>query len=127
MTSTMTSTMSSAMPDPLDLDRLRSETPHCAGIAWFAGAPGEPLGLVAASGDPPATEWPSWDAVGQAAPALLRDGPVASPEVLLLWPSLMVLLAERATGVVVVAVALTKAGTGVALVHARMAASQVAA
>jgi hypothetical protein len=115
------------MTDALDLDRLRSETPHCAGIAWFAGPPGEPLGLIAASGEPAAPEWSSWDAVGHAAPALLRDGPVASPEVLLLWPTLMVLLAERATGVVVVTVALTKAGTGMALVNARMVASRVAA
>lgn len=115
------------MSDVLHLDRLRAKTPHCAGIAWFAGSPGEPLGLVAASGEPSAADWPSWDAVGRAAPALLRDGPVASPEVLLLGPTAMVLLAERATGVVVVTVALGKASPGVALVHARMVASQVTA
>jgi hypothetical protein len=114
------------MSDAQNLDRLRAETPHCVGIAWFSGSPGERLGLVAASGEPAAADWPSWDAVGRAAPALLHDGPVASPEVLLLGPTVMVLLAERATGVVVVAVTLGKASTGVALVHARMAASQVA-
>jgi hypothetical protein len=108
----------------LELDRLRSEAPHCAGIAWFAGAP---LRLVAASGEPAASEWPSWDVVGKAARALLCDGPVASPEVLLRLPDAMVLLAERATGIVAVVVALTHVGAGVAVVEARMTASQVGA
>jgi len=110
------------MTDPLDLDRLRRATPHCAGIAWFAGTP---LCLVASSGTPEAAEWPSWDAVGKVAPSLLRDGPVASPEVLLRLPAAMLLLAERPTGVVVIVLGLTKAGIGVALVQARMAAAQV--
>lgn len=112
------------MNDALDLDRLRSETPHCAGIAWFAGTP---LRLIAASGAPDAAEWPSWDEVGQVARALLCDGPVASPEVLLRLPDAMILLTERATGIVVVVVALTHVGAGVAVVEARMTASQVGA
>lgn len=112
------------MNDSLDLDRLRHETPHCAGIAWFAGSP---LRLVAASGAPAAAAWPSWDEIAKAAPALLRDGPVASPEVLLRLPAAMLLLAERTTGVVAVVVELTQVGAGMAVVEARMMASQVGA
>jgi hypothetical protein len=112
------------MMTPLDLDRLRRESPQCVGIAWFAGAP---LQLVAASGAPSQGAWPIWTDVARAAPALLRDGPIASPEVLLRLPNNMLLLAERPTGVVAVVVELTRAGTGVALVQARMAASQVGA
>lgn len=110
------------MSDPLDLDRLRRATPHCAGIAWFAGSP---LCLVASSGEPAAAAWPTWDAVGQVAPTLLHDGPVASPEVLLRLPAILLLVSERPTGVVVVVLELTKAGIGVAVVQARMTASQV--
>jgi hypothetical protein len=106
-----------------DLDRLRREL-RCAGVAWFEGTP---LRLIAASGEPGDTAWPSWDAIAEVAPTLLRDGPIASPEVLLQLPSALLLLAERAAGVVAVAVALTTAGAGVALVQARMAASQVGA
>jgi hypothetical protein len=109
------------MSDPLDLDRLRRATPHCAGIAWFIGTP---LRLVSSSGTPDAA-WPSWEAVGKVAPALLHDGPVASPEVLLRLPAAMLLLAERPTGVVVVVLELTDASIGMALVQARMAAAQV--
>ena len=65
--------------------------------------------------------------VAKAAPALLRDGPVASPEVLLRLPAAMLLLAERTTGVVAVVVELTQVGAGMAVVEARMMASQVGA
>lgn len=112
------------MNDSLDLDRLRQETPHCAGIAWFAGSP---LRLIAASGDPDTAAWPSWDEVAKAAPALLWDGPVASPEVLLRLPDAMLLLAERATGVVAVVVELSGVSAGMAVVEARMTAAQVGA
>jgi hypothetical protein len=112
------------MNDSLDLDRLRQEAPHCAGIAWFAGSP---LHLVAASGEPAAAAWSSWDEIAEAAPALLRDGPVASPEVLLRLPDAMLLLAERPTGVVAVVVELTQGAAGMAVVEARMTASQVGA
>lgn len=110
------------MSAPLDLDRLRRATPHCAGIAWFAGTP---LRLVSSSGTLDAAEWPSWDAVGKVAPLLLHDGPVASPEVLLRLPAAMLLLAERPTGVAVIVLGLTNVSIGMALVQARMAAAQV--
>lgn len=110
------------MTTPADLERLRRMSAHCVGIAWFAGAP---LAVVAASGAPEDAAWPSWDVVARAAPALLRDGPIASPEVLLRMPGILLLLAERATGVVAVAMVVTAASPGVALVQARMAASQV--
>ena len=112
------------MNDSLDLDRLRQETPHCAGIAWFAGSP---LRLIASSGDPDTAAWPSWDEIAKAAPALLRDGPVASPEVLLRLPDAILLMAERTTGVAVIVIELTQVGAGMAVVEARMAASQVGA
>jgi hypothetical protein len=110
------------MTTPPDLDRLVRESPHCLGVAWFTGAP---LQLAAASGEPAGDAWPSWDTVARLAAALLLDGPIASPEVLLRLPEVLLLVAERAAGVVAVAVALTPAGAGVALVQARMAASQV--
>ncbi len=110
------------MTPPSDLDRLRRESPHCLGVAWFSGAP---LRLLAASGEPAGDAWPSWHTIARLASTLLRDGPVASPEVLFQLPEVLLLLAERAAGVVAVAVALTPAGPGVALVQARMAASQV--
>lgn len=106
------------------LDRLRDQTPHCAAIAWFAGSP---LQLVAASDELTATAWPSWDEVAKAAPALLHDGPVASPEVLLRLPDAILLMAERTTGVAVIVIELTQVGAGMAVVEARMAASQVGA
>jgi len=110
-----------------DLARLCRES-HCLGIAWFTGSP---LQLAASSGEPTGeptgAAWPSWTAVARLAPVVLRDGPIESPEVLIRLPDVLVLLAERATGVVAVAVALTPAGAGVALLQARMAASQVAA
>ncbi|HEX2690776.1 MAG TPA: hypothetical protein VHN14_29370 [Kofleriaceae bacterium] len=106
----------------LDLDQVRRDVPPCTGLAWFAG---EPLALVAASGEPTDAAWPSWDAVAAAAPALLRDGPVASPEVLLRTPAALLLLCERADGVVAVVVTASAAGTGMALVQARMAVSHV--
>jgi len=111
------------MTTPPDLDRLRRES-QCVGVAWFAGAP---LQLISASGQPGDMAWPGWDAVAKVAPMLLREGPTASPEVLLQLPATLLLLAERATGVIAVAVALTPAGAGVALVQARMAAAQVSA
>lgn len=111
------------MTAPSDLDRLRRES-RCVGVAWLEGAP---LQVICASGEPGDAAWPSWDVVARAAPALLRDGPIASPEVLLRSPAALLLLTERASGVVAVAVALTAAGAGVALVQARMAASQVGA
>jgi hypothetical protein len=118
------------MTAPGDLERLCRASPQCLGIAWLTGSP---LAVTASSGEPsPATNGdasaasPSWDAIAQLAPVVLHDGPIASPEVLLRLPGALVLLAERAAGVVAVAVALTPAGTGVALVQARMAASQVA-
>ncbi len=110
------------MTPPPDLDRLRRASPHCLGVAWFSGAP---LRLTAASGEPAGDAWPSWHTIARLASTLLRDGPVASPEVLFQLPEVLLLLAERAAGVVAVAVALTPAGPGVALVQARMAASQV--
>lgn len=110
------------MTTPTDLDRLRRESPHCLGIAWFSDAP---LRLAVASGEPVGDAWPNWNTVAQLASALLREGPIASPEVLFRLPQVLLLVAERATGVVAVAVALTPAGPGVALVQARMAASQV--
>jgi hypothetical protein len=110
------------MTTPTELDRLRRASPHCLGIAWFTGAP---LRLASASGEPVAGAFPSWSTVARLASPLLRDGPVASPEVLFRLPEVVLLLAERASGVVAVAVALTPAGPGVALVQARIAASQV--
>ena len=110
------------MTTPPDLDRLRRESPQCLGIAWFSGSP---LRLAVASGEPAGNAWPSWNTVARLATTLLRDGPIASPEVLFRLPEILLLLAERAAGVVAVAVALTPAGAGVALVQARMAASQV--
>lgn len=112
------------MTAPPDLARLCRELPQCVGIAWLTGAP---LHVAASSGEPAGAAWPSWDAIARLAPLVLRDGPIASSEVLLRLPDILLLLAERATGVVAVAVALTPAGTGVALVQARMAASQVTA
>jgi len=111
-----------------DLARLCRDS-QCLGIAWFTGSP---LRLAASSGEPTAdptgaAAWPSWSAVARLAPVVLHDGPIASPEVLIKLPEVLLLLAERATGVVAVAVALTPAGAGVALLQARMAASQVAA
>lgn len=110
------------MTTPTDLDRLRRESSHCLGVAWFTGAP---LQLASASGEPVGDAWPSWNTVAQLAAAILREGPIASPEVLWQLPEVLLLIAERASGVVAVAVALTPAGPGVALVQARMAASQV--
>lgn len=114
------------MTTPPDLDRLRRAAPHCLGLAWFTGAP---LQLAAASGEPAGDagpRWPGWTTVARLAAALLDDGPVASPEVLCQLPEVVLLLAARAGGVVAVAIALTPAGPGVALVQARIAASQVA-
>jgi hypothetical protein len=111
------------MTTPTDLDRLRRASPQCLGVAWFTGAP---LRLAAASGEPVAGAWPSWDTVARLARPLLREGPIASPEVLFRLPEVVLLVAERASGVVAVAVALTPAGPGVALVQARIAAAQVA-
>jgi len=110
------------MTTPSDLERLCRTSPPCAGIAWFAGSP---LVLIAATGEPAGADGPSWHAIAQAAGTLLRDGPIATPEVLLRLPTTLVLLAERPTGVVAVAVPVNGANTGVALVQARMAASQV--
>lgn len=110
------------MTTPTDLDRLRRESSRCLGVAWFTGAP---LGLASASGEPVGDAWPSWNTVARLASTLLREGPIASPEVLWQLPEVLLLIAERASGVVAVAVALTPAGPGVALVQARMAASQV--
>jgi len=110
------------MTTPTELDRLRRESPHCLGIAWFTGAP---LRLASASGEPVAGAFPSWNTVARLAFPLLREGPVASPEVLFRLPEVLLLLAERASGVVAVAVALAPAGPGVALVQARIAAAQV--
>lgn len=110
------------MTTPPDLDRLRRASPQCLGLAWFTGAP---LRLAVASGEPAGDAWPGWNTVARLASTLLRDGPIASPEVLLRLPEVLLLIAERAAGVVAVAVALSPAGAGVALVQARMAASQV--
>ncbi len=110
------------MTTPPDLDRLRRESPHCLGVAWFSGAPLRP---TATSGEPAGDAWPSWNTVARLASTLLREGPIASPEVLFRLPEVLLLIAERAAGVVAVAVALTPAGPGVALVQARIAASQV--
>ena len=110
-------------PDRPDrLDRLRRDSPHCLGVAWFTGAP---LRVAAASGEPAGDAWPAWHTVARLAASVLRDGPIASPEVVFQRPEVLLLVAERASGVVAVAVALTPAGPGVALVQARMAASQV--
>lgn len=105
-----------------DLESVRRAVPQCTGLAWLAG---DPLAVVLASGAPIGDAWPSWNAIAKAAPALLRDGPLASPEVLLRTAGAMVLLTERPSGVVVVIVA-TTSSSGLALVQARMAATQVA-
>lgn len=110
------------MTTSFDLDRLRRDTPGCAGIAWFHGAP---LQLVAASGEPAAAGWSSWEVVARVAPALLRDGPVASPEVLMRLSAAVVLISERPAGVVAVVIQAPGASIGVALVQARIAAAQV--
>jgi hypothetical protein len=109
-------------PDLDRLDRLRRDSPHCLGVAWFTGAP---LGLVAASGEPAGDAWPGWHTVARLAASVLRDGPIASPEVVFQGPEALLLVAERAAGVVAVAMALTPAGPGVALVQARITASRV--
>jgi hypothetical protein len=109
------------------LERVRADAPHCLGIAWLAGAP---LAVVVASGEPGGPigrAAPSWDAVAQLAPIALREGPVASAEVLLRTGSTMLLLAERAAGVVAVVVAVSGTSVGVALVQARILATQAAA
>lgn len=106
------------------LERVRSEAPHCLGLAWLAGAP---LAVVVASGEPGGATGraaPSWAAVAQLAPIVLRDGPVASPEVLVRTGSTMLLLAERPAGVVAVVVAVSGTSVGVALVQARMLAAR---
>lgn len=103
------------------LEALRREASHCRGLAWLAGSP---LAVIAAAGEPVAL--PDWAAVAKVAPVLLRDGPIASPEVLLRAGAAMLLLAERGDGVVAVIVAASGGSPGVALVQARMLASQVA-
>lgn len=108
-------------PPDFDLDRLRRD-PHCQGVAWFTGAP---LRLAAASGERAGDAWPSWHTVARLAAIVLRDGPHPSPEVLFQLPGVLLLVAERTAGVVAIAVALTPAGPGVAVVQARIAASQV--
>jgi hypothetical protein len=116
------------------LDQLRAGAPHCLGLAWLAG---DPLVVIAASGEPGATPaasdagaasdaWPSWAAVAKAAPVLLHDGPMATPEVLVRAPAALLLVAAQAGGVAVVAVAATGASPGMALVQARMLAGQLA-
>jgi hypothetical protein len=109
-------------PDPDRLDRLRRDSPHCLGVAWFTGAPPR---LAAASGEPTGDAWPGWHTIARLAASVLRGGPTASPEVVLRRPRVVLLVAERAGGVVAVAVALTPAGPGVALVQARITAAQV--
>ena len=113
------------MIDLDQLERVRDDAPHCLGIAWLAGAP---LAVVVASGEPGGAigrAAPNWDAVAQLAPIVLRDGPVATPEVLLRTGSTMLLLTERPAGVVAVVVAVSGASVGVALVQARMLAAKV--
>jgi hypothetical protein len=105
-------------PDPDRLDRLRRDSPHCLGVAWFTGAPPR---LAAASGD----AWPGWHTIARLAASVLHGGPTASPEVVFQRPGVVLLVAERAAGVVAVAVAQTPAGPGVALVQARITAAQV--
>ncbi len=110
-------------PD-VDLDGLRRDLPRCVGLAWFAG---EPMRLVHTSGEP-GDVCPSWDTLVQAAHMLLFDGPVASPEVVMRWPTALVLLAARGTGVMAVVMTLEPAGEvglGLAIVQARMVAQQV--
>jgi hypothetical protein len=110
------------MTDSTELDRLRAATPRCAGVALFSGAP---LSLVASSGEPTLTGWSTWSAVAEHAPALLREGPVEASEVLMRLPGAMLLLAERAAGLVAVVVEVSGSGAGVALVQARVTASKV--
>lgn len=100
----------------LALAPIRRAVPSCTGLAWLAG---DPLVLVASSGAPSAG---SWDAIVKTAPALLRDGPLASPEVLMRTADELVLITEREGGVAVVAIAGT---SGVALVQARMLAAKL--
>jgi hypothetical protein len=102
----------------LELDAIRRDAPACTGIAWLAGAP---LAVVAASGDPTGAAWVSWDAVARAALALVREGPVASPEVLVRGPAALLVLTDRPDGVIAVVIAASLASTGVAMVQARMA------
>jgi hypothetical protein len=106
----------------VDLEDLRRGTPRCTGVALFQGSP---LTLSASSGDPSLMGWGAWSEVCEAIPALLHEGPVSCGEVLLRLPPAMLLLSERAGGVVAVVIELTKAGAGVALVQARVTASKV--
>lgn len=108
----------------MDLEALRREAPHCHGVAWLAGSP---LAVVASDGEPVVVA--SWAAVARAAPVLLHDGPIASPEVLIRGEAALLLLAERGSGdergVVAVIVAASGGSPGMALVQARMLAGNV--
>ncbi|HRC56597.1 MAG: hypothetical protein IPI49_13775 [Myxococcales bacterium] len=105
-----------------DLDAARAATPHCTGLALFQGSP---LELVAQSGEPSASGLADWGQIGEAVPALLYEGPTVTSEVLVRLPNALLLVAERVGGVVAVVIDLQRAGLGVSLVHARVAASRV--
>jgi hypothetical protein len=111
------------MTAELDLETLRTTTPSCTGVALFAG---DPLAVVASSGEPTIGGWGSWAEVGEAAAAVLFDAPVACSEVLMRLPAALLLVEARRGGVVAVLIELSKAGAGVALVQARVTASKVA-
>ncbi|HEY0190386.1 MAG TPA: hypothetical protein VGC42_04640 [Kofleriaceae bacterium] len=106
------------------LEALRGEASHCHGLAWLAGAP---LAVIASAGEPAELALADWDAVAKVAPVLLREGPVASPEVMIRGEAALMLLAERGEGVVAVIVAASGGSPGMALVQARMLASRVEA
>ena len=105
-----------------DLDAVRAATASCTGLALFQGSP---LELQAHSGDPTLAGFADWQKVSEAVPALLFEGPVATPEVLLHYPGALLLLSERTDGVVAVVIELHRAGLGVSLVQARVTASRV--
>jgi hypothetical protein len=110
------------MSGAVDLDHLRRATPRCAGVALFQGTS---LEVVDSSGQPTIVGWATWSEVCAAVPALLREGPLPSSEVLLRLPTAMLLLTEHGDSIVAVVIELTKAGAGVALVQARVTASKV--
>jgi hypothetical protein len=105
-----------------ELESARTSVPHCTGVALYRGAP---LELCAAVGDPKAAGLDGWNEVAESIPALLYEGPLVATEALLRGARGLMLLAERATGVVAVVLDLERASFGLSLVHARMLAAKV--
>ncbi len=105
-----------------ELEDARVAIPGCVGLALFTGTPPE---LAIAAGAPARAGLAEWGNVAEAVPALLHEGPVMTSEVLVRAPDALLLLAERPGGVVAVVIELARAGLGVALVQARVAAAKV--